>query len=210
MDEYRNDLSNEYDEPASEQEELTEENEVKVYEPADDTLEEALSAEDVLEDELTSQPEYKSEAKEEPEESSLDDINALLTSVGISPISKEDSEKELKKTAVVSDLGGTKHFSLGKTASEKTRHFPLKSGDAMKYKSKKENADGDDGQILLDGYDDEDAPGSVSEEVIEAQLRQSRKNLVENFRVLSKEDNDKAILEKDYTNFMNLQKAFSF
>lgn len=128
----------------------------------------------------------------------IDSINELLESVGLAPISEEAEKKgeEVKeyskqvsdKTKVIPSVDGkTKHFSLGKSKGEKT--------------AEKIDSDNDEsgGQLFLDGYDDEQKPRVVSQEAVERQLKKSRKNLIENFRVLSKETSDKAILEKEPT-----------
>lgn len=127
----------------------------------------------------------------------IDSINELLESVGLAPISEDAGKKgeEVRKfsksvsdkTKVIPSVDGkTKHFSLGKNGLENTV-------------SDNEKEDEDGGQLFLDGYDDETKPNLVSQAAVERQLKKTRKNLIENFRVLSKETSDKAILEKEPT-----------
>ena len=169
------------------------------------------------------------DAKEDAESDaqSLDDINALLLSVGLSPIDNaaqpeespaaaqsdaaatpeepEEPQEEPQApqtTAVVPDVPeeepqngeALRAAQAERTAepSQKTRHFTPPR--AKKTPAKQEKAD--NGQLLLDGYNEEDAPRRVNEAEVEAQLQQNRKNLVENFRVLSGDREDNAILEK--------------
>ncbi len=124
----------------------------------------------------------------------LDDINELLESVGISPIEDETKkEKEdIEKTRIISDSEKTKVIP----DNGKTRHFDLK-GKAPEIKKVKKEKDG--GQILLAGYEDEVKPKVVSQSSVEKQLKKTRQNLIDNFRVLSKEIDDEAILEKEPT-----------
>ena len=122
----------------------------------------------------------------EPEK--IDDINELLKSVGISPIEEEAEEKDRKatektvrvsadeKTKVIFDGGKTKHFEFGANAPE-----------IKKVQKSKDNRS------------DEEKPKVVSQEAVEKQLKKTRQNLIENFRVLSKEIGDEAILEKEPT-----------
>lgn len=155
---------------------------------------------------------------------SLDDINALLLSVGLSPIDHAP-QPEPEMTAVPETpaetaapempaepvpevpeeapkpdtLEKTRHFDALKDmpedaqASQKTRHFTVPHTKAAPKKAPEK----DNGQILLDGYNEEEAPRRVSEAEVEAQLQQNRKSLVENFRVLSGDREDNAILEKE-------------
>ena len=150
-------------------------------------------------------------------EESIDDINALLLSVGLSPIEKETPEpmplrpqeapqpeelpavlpEEEPQPAPLDQK--TRHFGTAAEpeapikADEKTRHFtPPKANEPEKPVK-------DSGQILLPGYGEEDTPRRVNEAEVEAQLQQSRKNLVENFRVLSGNREDNTILEKQGT-----------
>ena len=169
------------------------------------------------------------DAKEDAESDaqSLDDINALLLSVGLSPIDNaaqpeespaaaqsdaaatpeepEEPQEEPQApqtTAVVPDVPeeepqngeALRAAQAERTAepSQKTRHFTPPR--AKKTPAKQKEAD--NGQLLLDGYNEEDAPRRVNEAEVEAQLQQNRKNLVENFRVLSGDREDNAILEK--------------
>lgn len=146
---------------------------------------------------------------------SLDDINALLLSVGLSPIDHAP-QPEPEMTAVPEmpaepvpevpeeapkpdTLEKTRHFDALKDmpedtqANQKTRHFTVPHTKA----TPKKGPEKDNGQILLDGYNEEEAPRRVSEAEVEAQLQQNRKSLVENFRVLSGDREDNAILEKE-------------
>lgn len=130
----------------------------------------------------------------------LDDINALLESVGISPIEEENEEKNETPSSSSEEEGHTKTIpELGhtkKTDDGKTKHFKLKSLLPSEEEKEKEK----DGQLLLDGYEDDDEkPSTVSLLAVEKQLKKTRKNLIENFRVLSNETGDKAILEKEPT-----------
>ena len=120
----------------------------------------------------------------------IESINKLLESVGLTPISDEAekkadevtqlSETSPEKTKIIfSDDQKTKHFNLGKAA------------DAPEEE--------ESGQLFLDGYGEAEKPRVVSQAAVERQLKKTRKNLIENFRVLSKETSDKAILEKEPT-----------
>ena len=174
-----------------------------------------------------------------PEESdaaqeSLDDINALLLSVGLSPIDKAPAPEPVPVPQMTAEtapeaqpedlpaqspqetpapeqlpedtpdaapeaLDATRHFASpqGKDStgqpSQKTRHFTPQRGKSEPPKPQAE----DNGQLLLDGYSEEEAPRRVNEAEVEAQLQKSRKSLVENFRVLSGDREDNAILEKE-------------
>lgn len=135
----------------------------------------------------------KSKKKPSPSKpKTLDDINELLESVGISPI--EDGEKkeavDTEKTIKISDSEKTRVIS----DNGKTRHFDLKA-KAPEIKKAKEDGE----QLLLKGYEDEAMPRVVSQTSVEKQLKRTRQNLIENFRVLSKEIDDEAILEKEPT-----------
>ncbi|MGN1195645.1 MAG: hypothetical protein ACI4SB_09190, partial [Acutalibacteraceae bacterium] len=157
-----------------------------------------------------------------PEGKELDDINALLESVGIKPIDhneQQEKEETVKSFNRVKDKimeeaenGGkkseseksavsesdtekekTKYFSIGKqsdtqdkpegvkTAPDKTLVNGIKPDTEEKEKDKQP-----DGQLILDGYVDEQKPKTVSEEKAVADLKQTRKNLIDNFRVLAK------------------------
>ena len=166
-----------------------------------------------------------SDAEQAAEPESLDDINALLLSVGLSPIDSSPQPEpevsvETKPAAepepaapetpqppspeataepAADTLEKTRHFDALKDVptdtqvSQKTRHFTVPhTKTAPKKRPEKDN-----GQILLDGYNEEEAPRRVNEAEVEAQLQQSRKSLVENFRVLSGDRADNAILEKE-------------
>lgn len=137
--------------------------------------------------------------QETPDGKSIDDINALLLSVGLSPIERDasDAPAEPEAPAAPDPLEKTRHFetpAAPEKADGKTRHFtaaePKKTPPKPTFST---------GQMVLDGYDDEETPRRVSEAEVEAQLQQSRKNLVENFRVLQGEREDNTILEKQAT-----------
>ena len=133
----------------------------------------------------------KVEAPRQPsdpeEKKDLDSINSLLESVGIAPINREQTEEKAQK-----DETGTAKTQAPDDG--KTKHFDLKT-NGSKPQEKKEN----DFQLTFDGYEDEVKPKIVSAQAVEKQLKESRQNLIENFRVLSNEDGDKAILEKEPT-----------
>ena len=124
---------------------------------------------------------------------SMDDINALLAKAGLSPIGEEPAEP----AAPAVPAGGekTKHFSLPKRpqppAADKTQVIPSPQPSAPQTKPTEES------QILLDGFDETEKPGQVSEAEVEKRLKSRRKNLVENFRVLSADEDDQTLLEKD-------------
>lgn len=160
---------------------------------------------------------------EQPETSakeSIDDINALLLSVGLSPIEREAVEDPPASAQAQTDVPDAAETlpqeapdvmrAETQVALEKTRHFGPQTapqnpdGKTRHYtpaKQKKGDAvsTADNGQLMLEGYSDEDAPSRVNEAEVEAQLQKSRKNLVENFRVLKGEQEDNAILEKQAT-----------
>lgn len=124
----------------------------------------------------------------------IDSINELLESVGIAPIEEEEKQRDEKSEPVSEKTKAiafadqkTKHFTLGKVGAKKA--------EPNEAKGKEES----DGQIIFEGYEDENTPNVVSQESVERQLKKTRKNLIENFRVLSKETSDKAILEKEPT-----------
>lgn len=126
----------------------------------------------------------------------FDEINEILESVGISPIAKEKPQEEKSsratdKTIRISDNEKTKVIP----DDGKTKHFSLKNEPPEIKKAKKEKS----GQLLLDGYDDEAKPKVVSQSSVEKQLKKTRQNLIDNFRVLSKDIADEAILEKEPT-----------
>ncbi|MCM1364548.1 MAG: hypothetical protein NC122_05675 [Faecalibacterium sp.] len=175
----------------------------------------------------------------------MDDINALLESVGIMPIGKEESEsavsdepvinlsedenivfeessvtdemsvsednKATEKTRVIGDLSSKVAEAEGNRVSEKTKHFAAIKTDANNESIRPQvdvHLDGshnpksdihDESQILLDGYADEEGPAKIPEEVVEVELKKTRRNLIDNFRVLAKSGSDKAILEPEPT-----------
>lgn len=142
---------------------------------------------------------------------SLDDMEALLKSVGLGGDEKpqdnhaEESEDEIKeylpKNAEMEELGQTKVLSKGeaeKTDKEpvtgQTRHYNI--GKLFsKEKNRPKAKTSADGQLILDGYK-EDLPENVNEAEIEASLKTKRKRFVDNFRVLAKPTQDKPILER--------------
>jgi cation transport ATPase len=153
-----------------------------------------------------------------PVKGSIDDINALLMSVGLSPIEREEDvppapapepDRELEKSRIFvppteaaaepSDEAQTK---IAEPAKQRTQLFTPQSGKTKVVSSPAAEpapapeAEADDGQMMLEGYQEEAAPRRVTEAEVEAQLKRNRKNLVENFRVLSSEQEDNAILEK--------------
>lgn len=163
----------------------------------------------------------------------LDDINALLESVGIKPIEHNESaerEEAVKSFHQVREKiieearsdreAGQPQSEAGQEASdgekEKTKYFSLEKGEPSADESHRESAEektavtgavsaeepGDqdgqnDGQLILDGYVDEQKPKRVSERKVEADLKATRKNLIDNFRVLAKPGTDEAILERN-------------
>ena len=130
---------------------------------------------------------------EAPGKQSIDDINALLLSVGLSPIERDASAP----AAEPDPLEKTRHFETAAAPEAddgKTRHFTPPAAKKAPPKPTFST-----GQMVLDGYDDEDAPRRVNEAEVEAQLQESRRNLVENFRVLQGEREDNTILEKQAT-----------
>ena len=162
----------------------------------------------------------------------LDDINALLESVGIKPIDhneaeeKEEAVKSFKKvkdkimaeaTADNHDAAVEEPEEASPTEKEKTKYFSLDKKDVgtntvSSTKTAEEKtivndpvintettASGDqpDGQLILDGYVDEQKPDRVSEKKVEADLKATRKNLIDNFRVLAKPETDEPILERN-------------
>lgn len=153
-------------------------------------------------------------------QSSMDDINALLASVGLDPVQPAQAdpaapaaEKTRHFTPVTAPQtpaadDKTKHFPLGGTAAanepqataadDKTRHFPL-GGTTPPTAPTYMPAEEKSSQMLLDGYADDEAPRRVDEAQVEEQLQRSRKNLVENFRVFSGEGEDNAVIEKAAT-----------
>lgn len=155
-----------------------------------------FSDEDIFKEKEAFSSKGKKKEKADSKEENIDDINALLKSVGIAPIAEEkepkkqeDIEKTIKisneeKTEVIPDDGKTKHFDL--------------KGKAPEIKKVQKRKD-EGAQLILDGYGDEVRPKTVSQESVEKQLKKTRQNLIENFRVLSKEINDETILEKEPT-----------
>ncbi len=152
---------------------------------------------------LQPEPEPEDDA---PAKESIDDINALLLSVGLSPIENEDADpvdpamtqtvhmdKSVAFMPPVETPDADRTIEV-KTDGQQTQLFTPqseKAAPAPEPLHEREN-----GQMLLAGYQEEAAPRRVSEAEVEAQLQQNRKNLVENFRVLSSEQEDNAILEK--------------
>ncbi len=145
-----------------------------------------------------------------PAKENIDDINALLLSVGLSPIEREAPPEEIAPTHAAEPDMPRPDDAPDDTPDtlEKTRHFdavdepPANDGKTRHFtppvqkKASSSKASFSTGQMVLEGYDDEDAPRRVTEAEMEAQLQKSRKNLVENFRVLQGEQEDNTILEK--------------
>lgn len=136
---------------------------------------------------------------------SMDDINALLAKAGLSPIGEDGTGTQ---PSAAPDK--TKHFSLPKQetaddAPEKTRVISSAQTQATQTvasapKTSPEKAAPEkknDSQILLEGFDDSMTPRHVNEAEEEERLKNRRKNLVENFRVLSQEEEDQPLLEKE-------------
>lgn len=174
--------------------------------------------------ELLDDPALRPEPVEEdsaPVKESIDDINALLLSVGLSPIERDAEEppaapaptpepdRELEKsrifvppTEAAADRSDEAQTRIAEPAKQRTQLFTPQSGKTKVVPSPAAESEpapteeADDGQMLLEGYQEEAAPRRVTEAEVEAQLKRNRKNLVENFRVLSSEQEDNAILEK--------------
>ena len=134
----------------------------------------------------------------------MDDINELLRKAGLSPIGEEPSAPAAPAapaapvTPQPKDEEKTRHFSLPKTPQttqnlEETRVLNLPKTESVTEPAKPKN----DSQLMLDGFAEEETPRHVSEEEMEAQLKHRRKNLVENFRVLSQDEEDQTLLEKE-------------
>lgn len=152
---------------------------------------------------------------------SLDDINALLESVGINPIGHDgqkekeeaiksfhavkerivreadeaepDGQPETKpETATESDAGKekTRYFSIGKKDGTQSVSQPEKAKEPVR------THDVPDGQLILEGYEDEEKPKTVSEEKVETALKETRRRLIDNFRVLKNSGGDEPILER--------------
>lgn len=155
----------------------------------------------------------------------LDDINALLESVGIKPI-EHDGEKEKEeavrsfqqvRSQIIEEADGadkaeepaqekpeaepakekekTKYFSLGGKHGDRKEHEEAKTAPADSCEPSKPD-DIPDGQMILEGYVDEQKPKTVSEEKVESDLKENRKKLIDNFRVLAHSGADKPILER--------------
>lgn len=131
----------------------------------------------------------------------LDDINALLESVGIKPLSSDDvgieseNKNENENAAEDEDVKIAEFESVDNNDSKedksRTRHFSFAKA-AQETASKVKNSDtkvlGSFYKSKKDGY---------SEEEIEENLKSSRKNLIDNFRVLAKNTGDRAIFERE-------------
>lgn len=125
----------------------------------------------------------------------LDDIDALLRSAGLAPLGRHGAAAGIEPEPQQAQTKNFTPVSSGAKATGDTKHFDLKPPKAPappKYAP-------DDGQLLLEGYEDADAPVRMDEAVVEAHLKHKRKNLVESFRVFSSDEEDNAILEKDAT-----------
>ena len=132
---------------------------------------------------------------------SMDDINALLAKAGLSPIGEDGTDAPSAPAAPAAEK--TRHFALQKeetqtdTQQEKTRVIPTQPKAAPVPEKAEKPEKKNDSQLLLDGFDETEGPRHVSEAEVEAHLRHSRKNLVENFRVFSTEEDDQTLLEKE-------------
>ncbi|MBQ8028082.1 MAG: hypothetical protein IJ262_01600 [Clostridia bacterium] len=173
-------------------------------EEAEEELSEAVESENSAEVNFS-----KEETAEEESEmfyigEDLDDINALLESVGIMPLgsndSKEKKEEGKKEASSASDEDDSdmkiaqpkKSGGVAAKADEKTRHFgSLKTKSASSAQGEKTE------QLILEGYVDEEPFENTSEEEVEANLKSTRKRLIDNFRVLSKSTEDRTILERE-------------
>ena len=127
---------------------------------------------------------------------SMDDINALLAKAGLSPLGEDGAAADAPQPEK------TKHFSLPKEklqpeAPQETRVLPTQEIRAAEAQQPEKPAEKSESQMLLDGFSEADAPRHVSEAEEEERLKNRRKNLVENFRVLSQEEDDQPLLEKD-------------
>ena len=173
--------------------------------------------------ELLDDPAFRPEETAEdnaPVKESIDDINALLLSVGLSPIEREEDapsapspepepDRELEKSRIfvpptesAAKQADEEPTRIAEPAKQQTQLFTPQSGKTKVVPTPEPEAApapeqaADDGQMMLEGYQEEAAPRRVTEAEVEAQLKRNRKNLVENFRVLSSEQEDNAILEK--------------
>ena len=156
------------------------EEEIVVYEPA--LAEDASSKEEIV------------------PLSDLDDINALLESVGIKPVGEDTEEEDKTKTKKLEDKD-LKAVSE-EASDEKTKAFGTASAETKEVKAEPEvsfekEEKADDGQFILEGYKDEEAPKKEDEKVVEERLKTTRKNLIDNFRVLKNDADDSTLLEKD-------------
>lgn len=173
-------------------------------------------------------------ASDIPADGDLDDINALLESVGIKPIAHDENaereeavknfhqvrdriveeakadgengqlQQEAEEEASTDEKGKTKYFSLDKNGSSvddtpvpETAENKTIVNDAADSAAPEERDGQPDGQLILDGYVDEQKPKRVSERKVEADLKATRKNLIDNFRVLAKPETDEPILERN-------------
>lgn len=157
----------------------------------------------------------------------ISDINALLESVGIMPISDEEESSseadksdvayepvkpaendDLGKTKVIDSLSSklvgsesvsekTKSFDAIKISSDEQEHLRPDTDFLMKKNQDENPSEHQDGQIILEGYADDEGPSKISEKAVEVELKNTRRNLIDNFRVLAKGDSDKAILEHE-------------
>lgn len=132
---------------------------------------------------------------------SMDDINALLESVGIKPVGEDETDEEQSETKKIDTKVLDNSFSDTK-AQEETKTFEAFNDEKTK-KVDAVRADNntlpskDDGQIILEGYKDEEAPKTEDEEKAKERLKNTRKNLIDNFRVLKNDAEDSTLLEKE-------------
>ena len=186
-------------EPLNAEPEIKEEKAEVIETPVFDKEEVIADKEAVFEEEVVvyEPASVKEEAIEETAAASdLSDINALLESVGIKPVGEEEKEEagktkriEKKDLKVISE----------EVSDEKTKAF----GEVKEAKTeavKTEQTEADDGQLLLDGYKDEEGPEKEDESVVEERLKTTRKNLIDNFRVLKNDADDSTLLEKEEGN----------
>lgn len=144
----------------------------------------------------SAETEETEEAQPSYEPKNIDDINALLESVGIAPVTLDEEpvksiSDDAQATKVIKtdgDNSSTRHFELSDIKSD-TKVKPVET-------SVKQEPERNDGQLILEGYKEEDAPVTESETDVEERLKSTRKSLIDNFRVLAKNTEDRTILER--------------
>lgn len=189
-------------------------------------------------------PQTQDEAPQVQDSLKIDDINALLESVGITPVREESAQENIaqeeiaqaenaetqkgeegtaeeenaeaqkgdgealreeedeKETQAADEKGFTKAVPLSESEPKqpedgKTKHYGKADGAQAQRREKSEKESDISGQMILDGYKDEDAPEKVSEAEVEEKLKSTRKNLIDNFRVLAKDTDDRTLLERE-------------